>query len=77
MASYADMFGLVREARIRLSVFLTCGVSLSHSCKGDSLSTVARALMKWSLNIHAMVVRFNQHKAQSFSVRFFLNCLVH
>jgi hypothetical protein len=46
MASYANMLGLMQEACIRLSVFLTCGVSLSHSCRGNLLSVVARALMK-------------------------------
>ena len=45
-ALYADMLGLMQEACIRLSVFLTCGVSLSHSCRGNLLSVVARALMK-------------------------------
>ena len=46
IASYADILGLIREARIKLRVVSTCDVSLSHSWRGNSLSVVARALMK-------------------------------
>ena len=46
IASYADMFGLILEARIRLRVVLTCKVNLSHICRGNLLLVVARALIK-------------------------------
>jgi hypothetical protein len=68
MASNAEIEGLIRDAHRRLSVVTTCVVSLSHSCRGKLVSVVAKADMKWFLNVwmfrgvHTMVVRFDQHE---------------
>ncbi len=50
-ASYADFARSICDLRSRFSVFLTCGVSQSQSCRGNSLSVLARALMKCSLKV--------------------------
>ncbi len=51
-ASYANIDGFIRDARMRLSVSLTCGVSFTHSWRGNSLSVVASAAMKASLKVY-------------------------
>jgi hypothetical protein len=73
MASYADMLGLIQEALIKLRVVSTCDVSLSHSCRGNSLSVVARALMKiferldgTFCRINTVVVWLNEHELAIF-----------
>jgi hypothetical protein len=48
-ASYTDFLGSIHDLQSRFSMFLTCGVSQSQSCRVNSLSVVARALTKWSL----------------------------
>jgi hypothetical protein len=45
------MLGLILEARSKFSVFCTCGANLSHNCSENSLSVIARATMKASLNV--------------------------
>ncbi len=48
---YADIAGFIRDARMRFRVSLICGVSLSHSWRGNSLSVVANAAMNASLKV--------------------------
>jgi hypothetical protein len=50
-ASYAEMLGLIWDALSKLRVFCTCDANLSHSCSGNSLSVVARAIMNVALNV--------------------------
>ena len=50
-ASYAEIFGLILEARSKFSVSCTCGVNLSHNCSGKSWSVVVSAAMNASLNV--------------------------
>ncbi len=78
-ASYADISGFILDARIRLIVSLTCGMSLSHNWRGNLLSVVASTAMKASLNICiAHLAAFTwwlwgstSCNLHSFSVRFF------
>ncbi len=47
----ADLLGSRQEKQRRFSVSSTCGKNSSQSCRGHSLSTVASAAMKCSLNV--------------------------
>ncbi len=50
-ASYANIVGSRCDGQSMLRVFLTWGVRRSHNCKGNLLSVVARALIKWALKV--------------------------
>ncbi len=47
----ADLLGSRQENQTRFSLSSTCGKKSSQSCRGQSLSTVASAAMKCSLNV--------------------------
>jgi hypothetical protein len=50
-SSLADLLGSRQEKQRKFSMSSTCGKNSSQSCRGQSLSTVASAAMKCSLNV--------------------------
>ena len=49
--AHADNLGLSLDARNRFNVMVAWSSSLSHKCKGKSLSTLHNPAMKWFLNV--------------------------
>ena len=49
--AHADNLGLSLDACNRFSVMVACSSSLSHKCRGKSLSTLHNPAMNWFLNV--------------------------